>query len=214
MQTETFDWLWQQMKTDIEAIENEMLTYNTTDTTANPFSFKLTYGSSTKQTIYEAYLKIKTDLKKRCYASEINEEKEFNLVDQHKIAACFCKAFIDKKVFTFELKENTPPDMILSNYTLAYTISLRLIFLYLMDYYSDYQTNLDLQLKTKCLNKLQKNQTLLVPETTPSHDKYHLGRIKTLALNDYYGIPLDLLTYADMMFWIEHFNKLILEEKL
>ena len=29
MQTETFDWLWQQMKTDIEAIENEMLTYNT-----------------------------------------------------------------------------------------------------------------------------------------------------------------------------------------
>lgn len=151
MQTETFDWLWQQMKTDIEAIENEMLTYNTTDTTANPFSFKLTYGSSTKQTIYEAYLKIKTDLKKRCYASEINEEKEFNLVDQHKIAACFCKAFIDKKVFTFELKENTPPDMILSNYTLAYTISLRIIFLYLMDYYSDYQTNLDLQLKTNFL---------------------------------------------------------------
>ena len=211
MQTETFDWLWQQMETDIEAIKNKLLTYNTT---TNPFSFKLTSGSSTKQTIYKEYLKIKANLKERCYASEINEEKEYNLIDQHKIAACFCKAFIDKKVFTFELKENTPSDMILSNYTLAYTISLRIIFLYLMDYYSDCQTNLNPQLKTKCLNKLQENQTLLVPETTPSHDEYHLGRIKTLALNDYYGIPLDLLTYADMMFWIEYYNKLILEEKL
>ena len=44
MQTETFDWLWQQMETDIEAIKNKLLTYNTT---TNPFSFKLTYGSST-----------------------------------------------------------------------------------------------------------------------------------------------------------------------
>ena len=33
------------------------------------------------------------------------------------------------------------------------------------------------------------------------------GRVKTLALNDLYAIDFDIITYADMLYWIEKFNK-------
>ena len=52
----------------------------------------------------------------------------------------------------------------------------------------------------------------MFPETNPGHDSYVLGRIKTLALNDIYGNDFDVLTYADMLFWIEKYNRKLLEK--
>jgi len=211
MKEQTFEWLWKQMEADIYDLMGQITTACGEDK-KRKFSFRMTYGDETKHVIKDEYLEIKKELKKRCY-SATEDDEEAHLIDQHKIAACFCKAFIRKKVFSFDLNENTPSEMILSNYTLAYTVSLRIIFLYLLDYYRDPKTNLSNDLKKKCIAKLQASKTLIVPNTTPTHDKYNMGRIKTLALNDYYGLSVDLLTYADMMFWIEYYNKIILEER-
>ena len=153
--------------------------------------------------ILNEYRIVRDELKRKCYS----ESNRFNSrIDQHKIAACFCKALIQKKVFSFIVNDNISSKMLLSNYELAYTVSLRIIYIYLIDYYI-------LQNSIDCLNKLIKQECLLVPETTESHDAYHEGRMKTLALNDYYGIPFDLLTYADMMYWIEYYNRQIIENR-
>ena len=60
-------------------------------------------------------------------------------------------------------------------------------------------------------DRLAEQGMLLVPQTSPGHDEYHDGRIHTLALNDIYGNTFDLLTYSDMMFWIEYYNRQKLE---
>ncbi len=50
--------------------------------------------------------------------------------------------------------------------------------------------------------------------TTIGHDTYKIGRIKAMALNDINNIPFDLLGYSDMLFWIEHFNRQIIENTI
>lgn len=51
------------------------------------------------------------------------------------------------------------------------------------------------------------SNTFIFPETNKGHDEYLHGRVKTLALNDMYAIDFDILTYADMLYWIEKYNK-------
>ena len=57
------------------------------------------------------------------------------------------------------------------------------------------------------LNKLEEQQTIIFPKTNIGHDSYAIGRIKSLALNDVCKLDFDLLNYADMLFWIEEYNK-------
>ena len=204
----TYEWLWEQIESDINNIKKKVTIKNSDIT---PCNFKLRYGGDTKEVIRSEYERIKEELKERCYISKVNEKGEINLIDQHKIAACLCKAFVNKKVFSFTLSEETSEEMIRSNYELAYTVSLRVIFLYLEDYYADPKTKLDVEIKEFCIKKLQENESLYVPTTTPTHDTYNLGRIKTLAMNDFYGLEVDLLMYADMLYWIEYYNKHVLE---
>lgn len=209
MKEDTFNWLWKQIETDIESIGRE---FNLG--ASNQYNFRLTYGKHTKNVIKKEYDKIRVELKNKCYSSEVNEEGDLNLIDQHKIAACLCKVFINKKVFSFDLKKETPAKLVLSNYKLAYHVSMRIIFIYLLDYYLDPKLELEEEQKKSCLKDLCQRGKLRVPKTARSHDPYNFGRIKTLALNDYYGHEVDLLMYADMMYWIEHYNKLILEKRL
>lgn len=56
-------------------------------------------------------------------------------------------------------------------------------------------------------NKLKKQKQFYFPPTNLGHDSYPYGRVKALALNDIYGKDFDLLAYADMMYWIENYNK-------
>ena len=209
MRDETFDWIWKQIELDIGFIGKKFDIDQT-----NSYNFRLTYGEATKNIIRDEYNRIKNGLKKRCYSSELNSQGDLNLIDQHKIAACLCKAFINKKVFSFDLKEEMPSDIVLSNYKLAYYVSLHIIYIFLLDYYLDPKTELDQKLKDSCIEKLCEWGNLKEPKTAQTHDAYNFGRIKTLALNDYYGYEVDLLMYADMMYWIEYYNKLLLEGKI
>lgn len=60
--------------------------------------------------------------------------------------------------------------------------------------------------KDELYSKLEEQGTFLFPETNKGHDSYVQGRIKVLALNDAYKNDFDILTYADMLFWIEQYN--------
>lgn len=106
----------------------------------------------------------------------------------------------------FDATDDAPIEMLRSNYALAYNISLQIVYFYLLDYYLRHGPK-------DCYDKLQKQESLIPPPTTVKHDTYHLGRIKTLALNDYYGIEFDLLNYSSAMYWIELYNRQLLEER-
>ncbi len=52
-----------------------------------------------------------------------------------------------------------------------------------------------------------------MPKTTDEHDRFNLGRIKKLVLNDIFLENFDILSYSDMLYWIELFNIMLLEGK-
>lgn len=62
------------------------------------------------------------------------------------------------------------------------------------------------------MDKLQR-QDLMMPRTTDGHDRFNLGRIKTLVLNDIFLNDFDILSYSDMLYWVELFNIMLLEGK-
>lgn len=208
MTVSTYNWVWTQINKSIESIENELSKVKLNGENAvDVMHFRRTYGVETQDVIKDEYIRIRDRIKSQCYENVNDENGEENRIDHHKIAACFCKALIQKKVFSFALRDNTPSEMILSNYELAYTVSLRIVYFYLIELYKDNG-------HSDIAERLIEQRTLKVPLTSYSHDEYNLGRVKTLALNDFYGIELDILTYADMMYWIEYYNRQLLEQKV
>ena len=87
-----------------------------------------------------------------------------------------------------------------SNYTLAFLTGIHILYLCML---SDYERNGE----DKLAALLKKQATFVFPKTNRGHDEYLQGRVKTLALNDIYAIDFDVLTYADMLYWIEKYNK-------
>lgn len=122
------------------------------------------------------------------------------LIDIHKVSACFTAAVL--KVRIFDYKEINPIDMSVfySNYTLAFLSGIHILYLCML---ADCEKNGEKELA----ELLKKQATFTFPETNKGHDKYLQGRVKTLALNDMYAIDFDILTYADMLYWIEKYNK-------
>lgn len=157
-----------------------------------------------KKNLLSEYNKTRKSLKQKYY---YKGDSLTSKIDNHKISACFCKSLINQKAFTFKMKKEIPDKLFFINYKLAYIVSLGVIYITLIDYYVDLG-------ETQIVNKLIEQGTILVPNTTEGHDNYNLGRIKTLALNDIYGNEFDILTYSDMVFWIEYYNKKLMEEKL
>lgn len=204
MEDITYDWLWNKIEKTIIAIEQRI-----TDRYGDVLglcNFRRTYGADTKNVIRLEYNKIRDELKSQCYLEADKEKIKEHQIDQHKIAACMCKAMINKKVFAFDVSLDLPDEIWLCNYRLAYTVSLQIIFLYLIDYY--------IKNDEEKAKQLMEQGTLMVPQTTQSHDEYNKGRIKTLALNDYYGNEINLLEFSDMLYWIEYYNRQILENKI
>lgn len=202
MKPETFNYIWSQVEKSIGKIESKF-----TDDMKLKWKFERAYGREYSDIIKTEYEAIRDHLKQRCYKKVSDDELDDNKIDQHKIAACFCYALLCKKAFVFEMNDDIPADMLLSNYMLAYSVSLQIIYLCLIDLYLCSEK----REKKKLATDLQQHGSLWVPDTTTTHDQYNLGRVKTLALNEYHNISFDLLTYADMMYWIEHYNRQILE---
>lgn len=199
MKDETFESVWGQINESAEAIYQRLR--------PEGHDFQFVYPDRGKRVIRSEYNRVRKELKSRCYEQPSDVESDSHLIDHHKIAACFCKALVTKKLFTFQLDETISQDMLRSNYELAYTVSLRIIYDYLVE---SFQHEGELTLKEALLAQ----KCLHVPRTTPSHENYNLGRIKALALNDFYGVEFDLLAYSNNMFWIELYNRQLLTERV
>lgn len=98
-----------------------------------------------------------------------------------------------------------PKEVVFANYSIDFMASIYILYLFLL---SDLQKDGQEDIYSKLLDKA----TFDFPETNKGHDSYVIGRIKTLALNDLNGVDFDVLTYADMLFWIEKYNKDLLNK--
>lgn len=163
--------------------------------------------SKLQNQIYEDYDSIKRNLKSNYYDATKGDRADDNRIDNHKIAACLCYSLLQNKVFGFDVQRDMPQRLFTINYELAYTVSLSFVFTTLVAQYKKVG-------REDLANKLLEQQKLLVPQTSHGHDEYHDGRIHALALNDIYGNTFDVLTYSDMMFWIEFYNRQLLEQTL
>lgn len=203
MDRETFEWIWKRIEPNIDAIENAL-----DSAERMRMHFRRVYEKEKAlEVILQEYNTVRNALKADYYKNHEPEDGESNLIDHHKIAACLCQALLQKKIFTFNMDDNISVEMLLSNYKLAYTASLTIIYLCMIDWYIYKCDNV-------VLAKLLAQKQLLGPGTTTTHAPYHEGRIKTLAQNEHRGINFDILSYADMMYWIEHYNRQLLENKI
>lgn len=72
-----------------------------------------------KENIYQSYNATRDQLKKKFFKLDSSKLMDENLIDIHKIAACFCMSMLDNKIFVFEMKEQIPVKVMLCNYALA-----------------------------------------------------------------------------------------------
>lgn len=156
-----------------------------------------------KQRILKEYDSNRILVRERYF--EIGENGQ-NLIDIHKVSACFTAAMVKIRIFDYDKKNVVPPELFYSNYTVAFLTGMHIMYLGLLSEY-------DRLNQKELFDLLSSKKKLSLPQTNEGHDSYLQGRIKTLALNDMYGVDFDLLTYADMLYWIEEYNKnLLLQE--
>lgn len=160
--------------------------------------------SKVKNKIFDSYEKKRDRLKLLYHFDDGTEDRR---IDCHKIAACFAAVIFEDKVFSYKISREVTDDIYLANARLAYCVSLGIIFTNLLFQYKYNQ-------KDDIVSELLKKQRLEVPPTNPGHDPYNLGREKSLALNNMFDNEFDILTYSDMMFWIEYYNRQILENTI
>lgn len=146
-------------------------------------------------------------MKSNYYDASNSDNDPSNRIDNHKIAACLCYSLLHNKVFSFNVDRDMPKHLFTINYEVAYSVSLSFIYAMLIVQYKNVG-------RDDLADKLMKQGTLYVPDTASSHDDYHTGSIHTLALNDIYGNTFDVLAYANKMFWIEFYNRQLLENTL
>lgn len=151
-------------------------------------NFKKLY-ESTKDTLKQLY--------------HYNNSEKIRKIDIHKVAACFASVLMEYKVFRYEINEHTSDEVFLSNARLAYNVSLAIIKENILYKYKD----------DKDLLQFISTHKLYMPKTTEGHDRFSLGRTKTLMLNSIFLGKFDILSYSDMLYWIELFNIMILENK-
>lgn len=155
--------------------------------------------------LYGQYEKVRCLVRKKYFDTGKDEE---NKIDGHKICACITGALLNVRIINYEMSdEEIPVKIVYANYEVAFLSAIYVMYLFLL---SDFERDG----KMKCYDELKNQATFVFPKTNPGHDSYVQGRIKTLALNDLYGNDFDVLTYADMLFWIERYNKEMIYNKL
>lgn len=199
MKKVTYEYIWRNiLEPNINKISEDIIASH------NIISFHRKDLQTAKVEIFEKYERKRDRIKELYHFSEV---KETQRIDAHKIAACFAAVLSEFEIFSYEVGEELSDEMFLANAKLAYQVSLGIIHLDLMYHYKKMGDD-------KIVDKLVECPKLQTPPTNPGHDEYNLGREKTIALNDLFGDEFDVLTYSDMMFWIEFYNRQILENTI
>lgn len=196
MEDITFDEIWNNIivpmskKLYQEAKEgNKDVEFSVHNTSADVSEFKSLYEST------------RDSLKQRFHYNHHGEDDR--RIDIHKVAACFAAAIMEYEIFRFEVAEGLSDEIFLLNARLAYNVSLAIIRENIFYKYRD---------NTETLSFVRTHK-LYMPQTTEGHDRFSLGRVKTLMLNSIFLEDFDILAYSDMMYWIEMFNVMIIEDK-
>lgn len=194
MKPETYDYLCENaLNRAIEDVKQSI-----PESIQNQYSLSyLNNFDKKKKAVFEEYDIQRRVIRKKFF--DVGDDGK-KLIDIHKVSSCFTAAVL--KVRIFEYNKLTPMNMSIfySNYTLAFLSGIHILYLCML---SDYEKAGEKEL----VDLLKKQASLIFPETNKGHDEYLQGRIKTLALNDIYAIDFDVLTYADMLYWIEKYNK-------
>ena len=201
MKKETFLYLWGQ---GIVKAASDIVA-ELPDDLKEEYNVVLNVTDSEFDKLYNEYETFRKNVRQRYF--DVGKDDK-NLMDGHKVCSCITGALLNVRLVTFDEKtENMPMEIVYSNYAIAFLSGIYIQYLFLL---SDYLELHD----TDGFEILKEQATFYFPETNAGHDSYVTGRIKTLALNDMYGNDFDVLTYADMLFWIEKYNKHLISEKL
>ncbi|MDO5541578.1 MAG: hypothetical protein Q4F83_16185 [Eubacteriales bacterium] len=201
MLREDFNYLWEQgIKQAVCNVVEEI-----SENQKKRYDICVDLSDEVQERVYNAYNDYRLLIRKQYFDVGEKDEKR---IDGHKICACITGALLDVKLISFQLKEtNIPLQILYSNYAVAFLAGMHVMYLLLL---SDYLKEEDYD----SFRELDNQKTFIFPETSAGHDPYVQGRIKTLALNDIYGNDFDVLTYADMLYWIELYNKHVIYEKV
>lgn len=190
----TYDILW---NNSVELAVKELFSFYDDDY-RKKYNWQFDRSDELRREVYREYCK-----NRNLIHQDFFRGKKYDL---HKIGACFARAIIEVCPLKFDMRDRMPEIVVLSNYWLAVSSSIYIVrFILLHDY-----LNVDATLA----KKLQANSFFHFPRTTPGHYMYLRGKVRALAVNDGNGISFDFLGYADMLFWLEFYNRQILENKL
>jgi len=190
MRDDVFGYIW---GFNIQMLLNKLLDRISDDTKAR-YDVKVLNQKNKIKNSYQLYNQF---LKKKYHISNGDDR-----LDQHKIAACLCASIIDNKLIRFSVDNSiqTGDELALINYKLAFAASVSIVFDFLLDSYKN-------ENDFAAFNKLKDNQEIFFPKTNKGHYSYPLCMIYGLALNDIYGVTFDLITYANVMYLLEQYNK-------
>lgn len=201
MTDKTYLYLWENAFEN--AINDIMNSISDEKKQAYSLSYKNDYERKKEDILYEYNIQ-RRNIREKFF--DIGKDGK-NLIDVHKICACFTAAILKVRVFEYTEKLPIALEIFYSNYTLAFLTGIHILYLSMLSDFSKLEDK-------RLFDMLKKQSTIMFPETNIGHDEYLQGRVKTLALNDMYEVDFDILTYADMLYWIEKYNKDLLLKKV
>ena len=166
-----------------------------------------------KKSLETEYRILRRSLKESCYGNR----KDKGVLDGRKLAAIFCKALINEKVFCYDTnkafnllekkKRELAPDAfniwaahnVFLNYKLAYYVSLQLVYLTLLEALLTSE-------QVKEATKLNDIGHLFHYPSAPNADSFDVNIIVGLARADFSGKDIDMFIFAMQLYQIEMYT--------
>lgn len=178
------------------------------------YHWRCDFSSEKKKEVFARYKENYKEFRSKYFYGKDDPEK---LIDVHKIAACFSKSIMDASMMSFDAphtpegKRAMPWFIKVSNYALAFHVSVNIMSFFLQ---ADYERLSDSIGNDDYVKRFQTLKKVHFPTTTEGHDTYTIGRIKAMSMRDVIDKEFDMLAYADMLFWIEFYNRQLVENQV
>lgn len=169
------------------------------------YSVSIDISDAMCERLYYQYDEVRCLVREKYF--DIGQNGE-NRIDGHKICACITASLLNVRMINYEAAaKEIPMKVVYANYEVAFLSAIYVMYLFLL---SDFERDG----KKKCYDELKKTGYVCISRNQYRARYICTGTCKTLALNDLCGNDFDILTYADMLFWIEWYNKEQIYNKL
>lgn len=167
-----------------------------------------------KKCLEKEYRTLRRDLKEFCYGNR----SDHGSLDSRKLAAVFCKALINEKVFIFDTEEamtllmqqkkKLPSEEfnrwaahnVFVNYKFAYYVSLQMVYLTLLDRLLTSEETKPIAIKLNKIGHLCRYPYI------PNTDSFDVNVIIGIARSDLRGIDFDMFLFAMQLYQIEMYT--------